>query len=119
MIGPCIEVHLWRGAALGADFLFRRTELAASQRAGVWTWETPATFIYRFRRPMRPFVPAGVSVNRVFDISGATECGRGPFGEQFYCVDGAVLAELRHRSASALVLGGGLRLRWKKLWLDP
>ncbi len=122
-IGPCIEVHLWRGAAVGADFLFRRTELAASpsaaRRAGVRTWELPATFLYRFRRPPEPFVRAGVSVNRVFDVTGAAECGRGPFGERFYCVDGAALAELRHRSDSGFVLGGGLRLRWKRLRLDP
>ena len=122
-IGPCIEVHLWRGAGLGVDVLLRRTELAASaarvQRAGVWLWEMPATFIYRFRRPMGPFVRAGIAFNRVFDVSGATECARGPSGEQFYCLEGSALAELRHRSTSGFVLGCGLRLRWKKLWLEP
>ncbi len=122
-IGPCIEVHLWRGAAFGVDFLLRRTELAASpagaRRARVWAWELPGALVYRFRRPLGPFVRTGLSLNRVFAISGATPCARGPFGEQFYCQDGAVLAELRHRSASALVLGGGLRWRLKKIWLDP
>jgi hypothetical protein len=50
----------------------------------VWQWEAPITLIYRVRAPTRPFVRAGVAFNQVFDISGTTECGRGPFGEQFY-----------------------------------
>ena len=39
-IGPLIEVHLWHGAALGADFLLNRAGLAVapaeSTRASVW-----------------------------------------------------------------------------------
>ena len=39
-IGPLIEVHLWHGAALGADFLLRRSDLAfsptGSRSAEVW-----------------------------------------------------------------------------------
>ena len=61
----------------------------------------------------------GVSLNRVFDISGATECARGPFGEQFYCLEGSSLAELRHRGTSGFVVGGGLRFKFRKLWLEP
>ena len=122
-IGPLIEVHLWRGAALGADFLLRRSDLAfspaGSRSAEVWRWEAPITLIYRVRAPTRPFVRAGVSFNRVFDISGATECGRGPFGEQFYCLEGSILAELRHRGTPGFVVGGGLRFKFMKFWLEP
>jgi hypothetical protein len=122
-IGPLIEVHLWHGVGLGADFLLRRADLAissaGSRRAGVWRWEVPITFIYRFGSPTRPFVRTGVSLSRVFGISGATECGRGPFGEQFYCLEGSSLAELRHRGTSGFVVGGGLRFKFKKLWLEP
>jgi hypothetical protein len=121
-IGPCIEIHLWRDAALGVDFLLRRTDLAisaAARRAEIWEWEVPGTIIYRFRPPARPFVRTGISFNRVFDISGATECALGPFGERFYCLDGSLFAELRHRGTSGFVLGGGLRLRMNKLWLEP
>ena len=46
-------------------------------------------------------------VNRALDISGTIECGRGPFGEQFYCLEGSKLAELRHRGTSGFVVGGG------------
>jgi hypothetical protein len=77
------------------------------------------TLVYRFRAPARPFVRAGVSFNRVFDISGATECAQGPFGEQFYCLDGSSLVELRHRETSGFVAGGGLRFPFMKLWIDP
>jgi len=122
-IGPSIEIHLWRGAALGADFLFRRAVLAispaGSPRAQIWQWEAPITFVYRFRRPAGPFVRAGISFNRVFDIAGAAECARGPLGERFYCLDGAPLAELRHRATSGFVLGGGYGFRWNRLRLEP
>lgn len=122
-IGPCIEVPVWRGAAFGADFLFRRAGLAipppGRRRAEVRQWEIPVTFLYRFRRPAGPFARAGISFNRVIGVSGATECGRGPSGERFYCLDGRPLAELRHRGALGFVLGGGLRLRWNRLRLEP
>jgi hypothetical protein len=122
-IGPSVEIHLWHGAGLGADFLLRRAGLAismvASGDAKVWRWEAPITAAYRFPSPMRPFVRTGISFNRVFDIGGATECGRGPFGERFYCLEGMLLAELRHRSTSGFVVGAGLRLKSKGLWLEP
>jgi hypothetical protein len=121
-IGALIEVDLWQGAALGADFLLRRAELAISpleSRAGLWRWEVPVAFLYRFRAPARPFVRIGGSVNRMFAISGATECGRGPLGEHFYCLEGNPLAELRHRGTLGLVAGGGLRFKLNKLSLEP
>jgi hypothetical protein len=122
-IGPSVEIHLWHGAGLGADFLLRRAGLAistaASGEAKVWRWEAPITAVYWFPSPMRPFVRTGVSFNRVFDIGGATECGRGPFGERFYCLEARLLAELRHRSTSGFVVGAGLRLKSKGLWLEP
>ena len=79
----------------------------------------PATLLYRFRRPAGPFARAGISFNRVFGVGGAAECGRGPGGERFYCLEGSPLAELRHRGAAGFVLGGGFRLRWNRLWLEP
>ena len=122
-IGALIEAHLRHGAGFGADFLLQRTDLAflsaGSPRAKVWRWETPLTLIYRFRRPATPFLRIGVSLNRVFDISGATECARGPFGEQFYCLGGSPIAELRHRGTFGFVAGGGFRLPLKNLYLEP
>ena len=74
-------------------------------RCGSGKHQSP--FVYRVRAPTRPFVRAGVSFNRVFDISGTTECGRGPFGKQFYCLEGSKLAELRHRGTFGFVVGVG------------
>jgi hypothetical protein len=123
IIGPLIEVHLGHGLDLGADFLVQRAGLAVSsaghQRADIWRWETPISFVYRFHAPTRPFIRGGVALNRVFDINGAIECGRGPFGEQFYCLEGSPLAELRHRGTSGFVVGGGLRLKLNRLWIEP
>ena len=122
-IGPLIEVHLWRGAAIGADFLLSRAglagETARAHGVHVWRWELPVTLAYRFRMRARPFARAGIALNRMFGISGANECARGPFGEQFYCVDGAPLAELRHRGTYGPVIGGGLRFRFKGIRLEP
>jgi hypothetical protein len=61
----------------------------------------------------------GISFNRVFDVSGATKCARGPFGEQFYCLNGAQIAELRHRGTLGFVVGGGMRFKFRNLWLEP
>ena len=88
---------------------------AGPGRAFVWQWEVPGTFVYRFRAPIRPFVRTGVSLNRVFDISGATQCGRGPSGERFYCLDGSPVAELRHRGTFGFVAGGGFRFKFNRL----
>jgi hypothetical protein len=122
-IGPLVELPLWHGIGFGADFLLRRTGFASpassSRRADAWLWEAPVALIYRFQAPPHPFVRTGISFNRVFHVGGATRCGRGPFGEQFYCLDGSQAAEIRHRGASGFVAGGGLRFKLPKLSLEP
>ena len=119
-IGPTIEFALWHGIAVGADFLFQSATLGmAGSSTTVRRWELPVTVAYHFRSlPAHPFVRAGISVNRVFDTGSAVECGRGPFGEQFYCLNGSPLAELRHRSTYGPVLGAGLQFRVKRIRLD-
>jgi hypothetical protein len=119
-IGPIIEIDLWRGAAIGADFLLQSATLtAAASSTTVKRWELPVTFVYRLRPlPARPFVRAGLSLNRIFDTGDAVECARGPFGEQFYCLNGSPLAELRHRSTYGPVIGGGLQFRFKRMRLE-
>src|SRR5580765_317604 len=42
-IGPLIEVHLWRGTAIGGDFLLRRSQLGFSS-AGSRRAEVPLPF---------------------------------------------------------------------------
>jgi hypothetical protein len=117
--GPTMNIDLWRDIAIGADLLFQSATLAAAPTSTVRRWELPVTLVYRLRpSPPRPFVRAGVSLNRVFDTGSAVECARGPFGEQFYCLDGNPLAELRHRSTYGTVIGGGLQFRFKKMRID-
>lgn len=119
-IGPAIEIHLWRGSAIAADFLLQGAQLLSSaSRITVRRWELPMTFAYHLHgSPISPFVRAGISLNRVFDTGRAAECGRGPFGEQFYCVNGVPLAELRHRTTYGPVMGLGGRVHYKKVRLD-
>ncbi len=104
-IGPAIEVVLRPSVAVSGDFLLDRSKLAVAAAASeVWRWEAPVTVIYGFRGAGRPFFRAGVSLDHVFKISGAIPCGQGRFGEQFYCLHGNPLLELRHRSTEGLVL---------------
>jgi hypothetical protein len=105
-LGPAAEISLWRGIGLGADLLLRRSGLtapAATRPPKTWQWELPITLVFRFRAPARPFLRSGVTFNRVRDIRGAT--GFQP--------------ELRHRAASGVVAGGGLRFQFHKLSVDP
>jgi hypothetical protein len=119
-VGPCIEIKLWRDTAFGSEFLLRRTDLAASPAsARFWASELPATLVYRFHSEPALFVRTGISFNRIFGISGGGECARGPFGERFYCLDGRPVAELRHSGTVGSVVGGGIRVKWKRLRLDP
>lgn len=119
-IGPAIESNLWRGGAIGADFLFQSATLsAAASSTTVKRWELPITLVYRFRSlPARPFIRAGISLNRVFDTGAAVEYAHSSFGEQFYCLNGSSLVELRHRSTYGPVAGGGLQFRFKRMRLE-
>jgi hypothetical protein len=121
-LGPYLETHLWRGAAMDVDVLLRRPAFEvtpAHSRVTIWQVEAPVTFIYRFGRRLKPFLRTGVAFNRVFAVEGSAPCARGPFGEQFYCVDGSPVAELRHRSTSGFVVGGGVRWKFGKVRVHP
>jgi hypothetical protein len=121
-LGPCLETRLWRGAAIDVDVLLQRPAFEvtpAHSRVTIWQVEAPVTLIYRFRGRPKPFLRTGVAFNRVFAVEGAAPCARGPFGEQFYCVDGSPVAELRHRSTPGLVIGGGIGWKLGKLRVDP
>ena len=77
------------------------------------------TLIYRFHARAKPFFRTGISFNRVFAVKGATACARGPFGEQFYCVNGSPVVELRHRGTAGFVAGGGVGWKLGKLRIEP
>ena len=121
-IGPWVEFHFWRGAGVGIDFLMRRGSFELSPTRSeitFWRAEAPVTLVYRFRVRAKPFVRAGITFNRVFDAGGATACARGPFGEQFYCVDGRPAAELRHRGTSGFIADGGASWKSHRLRIEP
>ena len=122
-VGPAMEVGLLRGFAAGADFLFEGATLglsAGSSSAKVHRWELPLLLKYKtISVPAHPFVYAGISFNRVFRIAGARPCARGPFGEQFYCVDDSNLTELRHRGTHGPMAGCGVQFRLKAIRFVP
>jgi len=114
-VGPAIQVGLTRRFALDVGFLYKRLDLGLrteGTRAAVHRWELPLLARYEFSgRRLRPFVHAGVSFNRVFEISGAHVCARNG-NEEVYCIGGETLANLRHRGTKGAVAGGGLESRF-------
>jgi hypothetical protein len=122
LIGPAVEMTLSRGVGIELEFLVRRIGIPASAvpaRAVAWQFETPSTFKYQFPAPAKPFMRAGISFNRIFAVSGATQCARGTSGDQFYCEGAIPIAELRHRSTLGFVAGGGIRFKINRLRLEP
>lgn len=121
LIGPLVELALSGRLAAEGEILVRHTRLAPTDapRAGIWGWEAPFTLAYRIRSPQGLFLRAGFCLNGIFSIRGAAACARGPFGEQFYCLDGRSLFELRHRRTDGFVAGGGPRIELKHLRLEP
>lgn len=119
--GPAVEIGLPYGFAAGADFMLQAATFeVARSRATVRRWELPLLLTYYAGRlRARPFLRAGVSFNRVFSVGNAMGCGRGPFGEQFYCLSGAAVAELRHRSTYGAVVTGGIQFRFNRIRIEP
>jgi hypothetical protein len=72
------------GFGFGADFLLRRTGLAASSASPphvqIREWELPDTFIYRFQRPPEPFMPSlhAYPVGRFSNANAFVTAGVGP-----------------------------------------
>src|SRR5689334_1135392 len=70
VIGPALEISLPYRFAASADFLLLAATLrvaAAPSHATVRRWELPVLLTYHARkRPVGPFVRAGLSFNRIF-----------------------------------------------------
>jgi hypothetical protein len=123
VVGPTVEIVFPRSWAVSVDLLYQRA------RFGVSTPAAPAATAHRLQLPIllrrgfsvraRPFVGAGMVFNRFFTVEGAMECARGPFGEQFYCIGGTSVAELRHRGTHGFVVSSGLQFRAKFVCLEP
>jgi len=122
-LGPALGVGLPRGFGLDLELLYKRFDLgfaANPARAVVRRMELPVMLRYRLSRlPVRAFVHAGMSFNRIIGVGGVDVCGQGAFGETIYCIADKTAAELRHRHTHGAVLGIGLGLRWKRLGLAP
>jgi len=113
--GPSLDVGLAGGFSLRLEALYRRFgyRYEAPESAGpageivrpsVRRWEFPLLIRYQpGRGRLRPFLSAGVCLNR---IAGASELRDGP-------------AELRHRQALGYVLGGGLEIGSGRVRLAP
>jgi len=121
--GPALRVRLPHGLGFDVDFLYKRLDfgfVSDPARAVVHRLELPLLLRYVFSGlPVRPWVHAGMSFNRVIAVDGANVCARGIFGEEFYCTGGKRVAELRHRHTHGPVLGAGLDFGWGRVRLAP
>jgi hypothetical protein len=106
VIGPALDIPLWRGVRAGAALLLGAARLPEGPSPPtVRRWELPVTATWTpGALPGRPYLRAGFSWNRVFAISGAR---------------GSPPAEMRHRGTHGPVIGAGLELRGGRLRLMP
>jgi hypothetical protein len=121
--GPALRVALPHGFGLDVEFLYKRFDfgfVSDPAHAAAHRVELPLMLRYDFSGlPVRPFVHAGMSFNRVIAVGGANLCAQGAFGEEAYCIGDRTVAELRHRHTHGPVLGAGLDFGWGRVRLAP
>ncbi len=119
--GPALQVGLPHGLGVDVEFLYKRFDLglvSVSNRIAVHRVELPLMLRYAFPGlPVRPFVHAGISFNRVIAVGGENACPEG--GAGFYCIGSETVAQLRHRHTHGPVLGAGLVFRRARVDLVP
>ncbi len=121
--GPSARVGLPHGFALDAELLYKRLEFGLTTdptRAAVHRLELPLMVRYAIRGlPVRPYLHAGISFNRVVAVNGATACARTALGEEVYCIGNVETAVLRHRHTHGPLLGIGFDFHWGRFQLAP
>ncbi len=121
--GPALHVGLPHRFGADLELLYKRMDFgfeAEPSRAVVHRLELPLLVRYVFSTSrVHPWLHAGMSFNRVIAVNGATLCALGPFGEEYYCVEGKTAAVLRHQHTHGPVLGAGLEYRWKRVLMLP
>ena len=129
VVGPTVQVHLPLRLALEFNVLYRRlnydrnfyTRTPSSGEHFVNThnvankWEFPLLMKYRFSdATVRPFVAAGVSVNRINGTRQVRDTGSRTFTEWYYTRNvsqsGFALEELARFPTGGFVLGGGVEM---------
>jgi hypothetical protein len=120
--GPDLRIGLRNGFAVDINLLYKRAEFGLRSdpaRAAIWRLELPVQLRYLFPvgRP-RPWIQLGMSFNRVVSVTGSDPCGQSGLGERFFCLAGAPVIAMRHRSTHGPVLGAGVEFRKKRLQID-
>ncbi len=128
-MGPTVQVHLPLRLALEFNVLYRRLNYDSNYyfrtpSSGEYfintnnvanKWEFPLLMKYRFSgAAVRPFVAAGVSVNRINGTGQVRATGRRTFTRWDYTrtvsPSGFPLEELARLSTGGFVLGGGVEM---------
>jgi hypothetical protein len=122
--GPSLHIALPHGFGLDVDLLYKRLEFGSASnpsRITAHRLELVPLLEYAFMQsPIRPFVRAGVSFNRIIVGSGSDVCTDSlQENNGYYCIGDEVVAQLRHSHTHGFVLGSGVDFQLKALHLEP
>ena len=128
IVGPTVELRLPFGLGVEADALYRHfsynstaslVDVLATLRTTSNDWEFPLLLKKRFRGvgPVRPFVDAGVSFNK---ITGLTQTVSNlVFPNRLTTTSNSNPAELKNDFTAGFTLGGGLEIHLLILRISP
>jgi hypothetical protein len=122
--GPSLRIALPHGFALDVDLLYKRLDLGtASNAARIRAHRLELVPLLEYalmQSPIRPFVRAGMSFNRVIAGGGSDACTDSlQENNGYYCIGDEVVAQLRHSHTHGFVLGSGVDFRLRALHLEP
>jgi len=128
IVGPTVELRLPFGFGVEADALYRHfsynstaslVDVLSTLRTTSNDWEFPLLLKKRFRGvgPVRPFVDAGVSFNK---ITGLTQTVSNlVFPNRLTTTSNSNPAELKNDFTAGFTLGGGLEIHLLILRISP
>jgi hypothetical protein len=124
-VGPSMCIAMPRGFGLDVDLLYKRLDLGvASNAARITSHRLELVPLLRYvltTAPIHPFVHAGISFNWILGRGGGSNACTDNVAEDkgYYCMEGNMVAQLRHSHTHGFVLGTGLDFQLRALRLTP
>jgi hypothetical protein len=123
-LGPSLRISLPFSLGVDLDLLYKKLEFGlTSNPASIAAHRLELAPMLRYdftRLPIHPFLHAGMSFNWIATVSGSDSCRGALAGsDRYYCLDGEIVAEIRHSHTHGFVLGGGLDFYLAALHLTP
>jgi len=119
--GPALRLSLPHGFGFDLNLLYKQLKFGFDSnpdRITIHRLELTPLLRYVFSASrVRMFMHAGMSFNRVIDVSGADVCTDA--AATVYCMEGKAVAQLRHSHTHGFVWGTGIDFRRGALRLAP